>query len=387
LTDDAIAAPQVGFDRSLDARSMSIVVSTHDGRSKPVWRPWDAAAARAPRQGFIWIDVVDDDGDEIGELQRAYGLHELAVEDSMSSTQSAKIDLYPDHVFILARAASLNGDEIGYTDISIFLTDRRVITICRMETSFSETLRGSLHRIAERRIDRADQAVHEVLDRIVDGYFPVIQKIADEILLMERRLLDDSLDPDEIARIFQLRRETIHFQHVLTRMFEVCNKLANLDVPCISNDAKPYFRDVLDHVVHIDAMSTGLIDVFRTALEASNLLEQQRQSDITRQLAAWAGIIAVPSAIAGIYGMNFANLPGTQTSWGYWPILGLMVGVCSLLYWRFRRLGWLRPTRPRRAPVLMRCNPRGGFRASPGGAKSAFAQRRSSVHGSGQWAS
>src|SRR3546814_9900175 len=102
--------------------------------------------------------------------------------------------------------------------------------------------------------------------------------IADEVLLMERRLLDDSLDRDEIARIFQLRRETVHFKYVLTRMSDVCNKLASLDVPCVSNDAKPYFRDVLDHLARIDAMSAGLIDVIRAALEASSLLEQQRQS-------------------------------------------------------------------------------------------------------------
>ena len=328
---------------------MSIVASTHGGLSTPDWKAWDSADAGDPKQGFVWIDVVDDAGDEIGELQRVFGLHELAVEDSMSTFQSAKIDLYPDHVFIAAKAASLEGDEIEYTDVGIFLMERRVITVCRMETSFSKKLRDSARRIADRKVGRADYAVHEVLDRIVDGYFPVIQKIADEVLVMERCLLDDSLDRDEIARIFHLRRETIHFQHLLTRMFEVCNKLANLDMPCVSSEAKPYFRDVLDHVVHIDAMSNGLIDVFRTALEASNLLEQQRQSDITRQLAAWGGIIAVPSAIAGIYGMNFANLPATQTSWGYWPILGLMAGVCGLLYWRFRKLGWLRSLRPRRA--------------------------------------
>lgn len=365
---------------------MSIVASRHGGRAKPDWKPWDPAQAAAPAQGFIWIDVVDDDGDEIGALQRVYGLHELAVEDSMSTSQPAKIDLYPDHVFIAAKAASLMGDEIEYTDISIFLTERRVITVCRMETDFSEELRGSLHRIADRKIDRAEYAVHEVLDRIVDGYFPVIQKIADEILMMEHRLLDDSLNRDEIERIFQLRRETIHFQHVLTRMFEVCNKLANLDVPCISDDAKPYFRDVLDHVIHIDAMSTGLIDVFRTALEASNLLEQQRQSDITRQLAAWGGIIAVPSAIAGIYGMNFANLPATQISWGYWPILGLMAAVCGLLYWRFRKLGWLQPARPRRAPLIVTCHARSAFRANSS-AGSSSAERQWSQSGSRQWAS
>jgi magnesium transporter len=321
---------------------VSIVVSRHGEGSRPRWRAWDAARTEAPEHGFDWIDVVDDDGDEIGRLQHVFGLHELAVEDSMSASQPAKIEIYPDHVFVVAKAASLVGDEIEYTDISIFLSERRLITVCRMITPFNDHLRDSAHRIARRRVERAEYAVHEVLDRIVDGYFPVIQRIADEILAMERRLLDDSLDREEVARIFRLRRETIHFQHVLTRMFEVCNKLANLDVPCISSDAKPYFRDVLDHVVHIDAMSSGLIDVFRTALEASNLLEQQRQSAITRQLAAWGSIIAVPSAIAAIYGMNFPNLPGTGTSWGYWPILALMGLACALLHWRFRKLGWLK---------------------------------------------
>ena len=366
---------------------MSIVASRHGGPSKPVWRPWDPTEAGAPQQGFVWIDVVDDDGGEIGELQRLFGLHELAVEDSMSTAQPAKVELYPDHVFVAAKAASLVGDEIEYTDISIFLTERRLITVCRMDARFNEELRGSAHRIARRNVDRAEYAVHEVLDRIVDGYFPVIQRIADEILTMERRLLDDSLDRDEIARIFQLRRETIHFQHVLTRMFEVCNKLANLDVPCISSDAKPYFRDVLDHVVHIDAMSIGLIDVFRTALEASNLLEQQRQSDITRQLAAWGGIIAVPSAIAGIYGMNFANLPATQISWGYWPILAVMAGVCGLLYWRFRKLGWLKPTGPGRAALSVGSRSPGGFRANSGRADSTSAEHAWSAHRRRQWAS
>jgi magnesium transporter len=364
------------------------MVSRHGGTSKPSWEPWDPSNAGPPPHGFTWIDVVDDDGGEIGMLQRAYGLHELAVEDSMSRSQPAKVELYPDHVFVAVKAASLVGDEIEYTDISLFLTERRLITVCRMESCFNEELRGSAHRIAERKVDSAEYAVHEVLDRIVDGYFPVLQKIADEILTMERRLLDDSLGRHEIARIFRLRRETIHFQHVLTRMFDVCNKLANLDVPCISSNAKPYFRDVLDHVVHIDAMSTGLIDVIRTALEASNLLEQQRQSDITRQLAAWGSIIAVPSAIAGIYGMNFANLPGTQNSWGYWPVLALMGAVCGLLYGRFRKLGWLRPAMPRKAaPFLTRRPSPSGSTASPGYAGSGFEERQWPGQGFGGCAS
>lgn len=325
---------------------MSIVAAVYGGSAPPRWIEWDGSTMIVPEHGFVWIDVVDAEGSEIGKLQGAFGLHELAVEDSMSLSQLAKVDLYPDHVFVVAKAAELGAMEIEYTDISIFLSERRIITVCRMETIFGQRLRDRIDKIAARDVKGPEYVVHEVLDLIVDDYFPIVQMIADEVLLMERRLLDDSLDRNEIARIFQLRRETIHFQHVLTRMGDVCNKLAGLNVPCISTDAQPYFRDVLDHLARIDTMSDGLIDVIRSAMEASSLLEQQRQSAITRQLAAWAGILAIPTAISGIYGMNFVNGPNPLTGWGSLSVLGAMVAICGFLYWRFRRLGWLQSGRP-----------------------------------------
>ncbi len=324
---------------------MSVVAAIHGGQGTPTWIPWDGTTLCLPGSAFAWIDVVDAGGAEIGALQRVFGLHELAVEDSMSDAQVAKVDLYADHIFIIAKAAELGPSEIQYADVGIFLTEQRVITVCRVETTFGHRLREGIHQIKLRNVKAPEFVVHEVLDLIVDNYFPVVQMIADEILLMEKRLLCDSLGSTEIARIFQLRREAIHFQHAITRMMEVCNKLATLDVPCVSRESRPYFRDVLDNLVRVEAMSTGLIDVIRTALEASSLIEQQRQSAITRQLAAWAGILGVPTAIAGIYGMNFVNMPETRTGWGYFAALGVMGSLCILLYWRFRRLGWLRTTK------------------------------------------
>jgi magnesium transporter len=320
---------------------VSIVAAIHGADEAPRWAEWDGETPIAPERGFAWIDAVDPGEEDIGRLQRAFGLHELAVEDSMSPVQLAKVDLYADHVFVVAKAAELGESAIDYVDVSIFLSEKRVITVCRMETAFGRRLRGRIDGIAARNAKGPEYVVYEVLDLIVDDYFPIIQMIGDEVLLMEKRLLDDSLDRDEIARIFQLRRETVHFKYVLTRMSDVCNKLAGLDIPCVSNDARPYFRDVLDHLARIDAMSAGLIDVIRTALEASSLLEQQRQSAITRQLAAWAGILAVPTAITGFYGMNFIDTPQPLTSWGSGVVLGVMTAICGLLYWRFRWLGWL----------------------------------------------
>ena len=124
-------------------------------------------------------------------------------------------------------------------------------------------------------------------------------------------------------------------------MSDVCGKLSNLEVPCISVEAKPYFRDVQDRLIRLEGMVSGLIDVIRTVFETSSLLEQQRQGVNTRQLAAWAAILAVPAAMAGIYGMTLQNLPALSSPYGYAIVIGAMMAICLGLYLRFKRLRWL----------------------------------------------
>jgi magnesium transporter len=158
---------------------------------------------------------------------------------------------------------------------------------------------------------------------------------------MEQRLLDAFLRHDEIKRLFRLRHEAIRLQHVLTRMSDVCGKLSNLEVPCIGSDVRPYFRDVHDQLMRLDGMISGLVAVIRAVFEASNLLEQQRQGVITRQLASWAAILGAPTAIAGVYGMNFPNMPELQSAYGYPIVMGVMLSLCLGLYVRFKKRHWL----------------------------------------------
>ena len=158
---------------------------------------------------------------------------------------------------------------------------------------------------------------------------------------MEQQALDAFLDREAISRIFTLRRELTRFQRVLGPMGEAARKLARLDLPCIAPAARPYFSDVLDHVRRVEAMVGGLREVLASVFEFSNLLEQQRTGDITRRLAAWAAILAVPTAIAGIYGMNFEYMPELKTRYGYFIILAVIGGICVALHQRFKRVHWL----------------------------------------------
>lgn len=184
-----------------------------------------------------------------------------------------------------------------------------------------------------------DYVLHAILDYIADGYLPIVDTIEDSVLAMEQKTLDAFLGRDEITRIFTLRRELTKFQRVLGPMAEVAGKLVRLDLPCIDPEARPYFSDVLDHVRRVQVMVDGLVQIVISVFEFSNLLEQQRTGAITRQLAAWAAILAVPTATAGIYGMNFENMPELKTEYGYFVVLAVIAVICAALH--ARSSGWV----------------------------------------------
>jgi magnesium transporter len=256
----------------------------------------------------------------------------------MSPAQAPKVDVYEDQLFVVLKIARLEGDEIKYAEIDAFVGRQHIITVRHGDNAAYAHAHEKLR--SGSRV-RPDFVLHAIMDLVVNSYFPVVQMVQDEVLSMEQHLLDSFLDRDEITRLFRLKREAIHLQHVLTRMSDVCGKLTNLEVPCIGAEAKPYFRDLHDRLVRLDTMTGGLVEVIRAAFQASGLLEQQRQGVTTRQLAAWAAILGVPAAIAGVYSMSSANMAGLQGPYGYPVVVAVMLAICVALYVRFKKLRWL----------------------------------------------
>ena len=290
---------------------------------------------------FVWIGITDPTAEELRTLQQTYALHPLAVEDANKGDQISKLDIYADQLFVVARTAHLEGDEIAYGETAIFVGHSHIISVRHGSARGHATLRAQLEATPFLLMQGVDYVLHAILDFVVDGYLPMVERIEDDVLAMEQRTVDNFLEREEINRIFKLRRELIRFQRVLGPMGEVAAKLTRLDLPCIDPEARPYFSDVLDHARRVQVMVEGLREVLSSVFEFSNLLEQQRTGAITRQLAAWAAILAVPTAIAGIYGMNFENMPELQTKYGYFVVLAIITGACGLLYVRFKRVRWL----------------------------------------------
>lgn len=290
---------------------------------------------------FVWIGLEAPTSDELAKVEKAYSLHPLAVEDAMNARQQPKLEVYGEQLFVIARTAALSQGVIEYGETAIFVGRNHIISVRHGSARPHTGLRKLLESAPGQLANGVDYVLHGILDFVVDGYFPIIEELEEEALALEQRATDSFLTRPDISRLFTLRHELIRFQRVLGPMAEVCAKLVRLDLPNIDENARPYFRDVQDHVARVASRVDALQDILRSVFELSTLFEQQRQSATTRQLAAWAAILAVPTAIAGIYGMNFDNMPELRTEHGYFVVLGVIAVVCTALYFRFRRAGWL----------------------------------------------
>jgi magnesium transporter len=301
----------------------------------------EKADCAGDKSEFVWVGIANPTPDEMKSLQACYDLHPLAVEDAISGEQLPKVDVYGDQLFVVARTARLHGETIEYGETAIFVGHSHIITVRHGSERAHTRLREQLEKAPRLLMQGTDHVLHAVLDYIVDGYAPLVDDIEEEVLEMESKAADNFLDRGQVNHIFALRRELSRLKRILEPMSEVARKLGRQDLPGIEAGARPYFIDVQDHVMRVESRIEGLRDALSAVFEVSSLLEQQRVGTITKRLAAWAAILAVPTAIAGIYGMNFEYMPELHARYGYFIVLVVIVGICVWLYDRFRRTGWL----------------------------------------------
>jgi len=291
---------------------------------------------------FDWVGVAEPTPEEMELIRIQFGLHPLAVEDALNPNQLPKAEIYNKHLFIVARTAAIaDGENIAYGQTALFLGRDFVISVRIGSTRMHVELRSKLESDVEHLAEGPDYVAHAILDFIVDGYGPIMDKLDVTVQSMEERTIDAFPEPSTIRRIFRLRRQLRRFERIVGPTEAVCDRLVRHELAMIDPEARIWFRDVLDHMRRAMARANGLKDTLASIVETASLLEQHRQGEMTRQLAAWAAILAVPTAIAGIYGMNFQFMPELGWHYGYFTVLGAIAATCAGLYWRFRWIGWL----------------------------------------------
>jgi magnesium transporter len=291
---------------------------------------------------FVWIGLKEPSPEEFDSVAREFYLHELAVEDAVKAHQRPKIEEYDETLFIVLKTAKYHDDsetvEIG--EINLFLGDGFVVSVRHGEPSPLEEVR---HRLE----DRPDllrcgpgSVMHAIVDKVVDDYEPVLRGIEDDIEEVEEEVFSpERISPTE--RIYKLKREVISMHRATAPLIDPLTRLARGDSRHVHEEITEYFRDVYDHVARANDTVDGMREMLNGILDANTAQVSVRQNEDMRKITAWVAILAVPTMIAGIYGMNFEHMPELKWTFGYPAVLLVIVSTCFVLYRYFKRAGWL----------------------------------------------
>ncbi len=296
----------------------------------------DAALRRLGDDDFLWIGIGNPTADEMHRVADSLGLHPLAVEDALEAHQRPKVEKYADHTFISIRTVSYSDDDITTHEVNIFLGANYLLTV----RHGGPTLKNA-RRAAEKMIEPLSHgptaALYAVLDSIVDHYEDVAAELETDVQEVETSVFSAQRSNDS-TRIYRLKRETLEFRRAVLPLREPLHRFALGDA---SEEARPYFRDIADHLTRAAEAIDSIDHLLDNALQAHLAQLSVQQNEDMRKLTAGATIFAVPTAIAGIYGMNFEHMPELSWTFGYPLCLAVIASLCGYIYLRFKRSGWL----------------------------------------------
>ena len=300
-----------------------------------------AEIASAAGEGeFVWLGLRDPTDDELAQAERGFGLNPLAVEDARHAHQRPKLEDYDGSVFIVLRPARYvdETESVEFGEIHLFLSGPYAIAIRRGEASEL--------RPARQRLESSDLLRHgpgavawSVLDKVVDDYAPVVEGIDNDIQEVEQDIF--ARGNDSTQRIYFLKREVIEFHRAVFPLLGPLNALESGAYPQIDPELRRYLRDVADHARRVDEQVNSQRELLTSILEANLALLSVRQNEVVRTISACAALIAVPTFMASIWGMNFVDMPELDEPWGYWVALAFMALVVVGLWRFFRRIQWL----------------------------------------------
>jgi magnesium transporter len=291
---------------------------------------------------FVWLGLYEPDQATLRQVQHQCGLHDLAIEDAYEAHQRPKLEVYADSLFVVLRTAQRTAaGELEFGETHIFLGRNYIVTVRHGSLRSHVGVRQRCETTPDLLAKGPAYVLYALMDFVVDQYLPIVQRLEEQVQELEEVVLDDPLRGDATASTYRLKRDALALRRAVSPLVEVCNRLMRFDLPLIPDETRLYFRDVYDHVLRLNEAIDAQRELLTTALEAHLTLLSVAQSEHMKRITAWAAMIAVPTMIAGIYGMNFANMPELQWQYGYYLSLAVMILACAGLYVGFKRSGWL----------------------------------------------
>lgn len=290
---------------------------------------------------FVWVALRDATDDELQRMQQQFDLHDLAVEDARHGHQRPKVEEYGDMVFVVMHLLENDDGEIHRGEIAIFVGRNFVLSVRSGSERHFLGVRERAEREPELLEHGASFVFYALMDAVVDRYFPFLDEIETELEDIEGQMFEAGAARANIERLYALKRQAAVLRHAVAPLLEVAGKLHGGRVPAVCIPTQEYFRDVNDHLARINGSIDAIRDTIGTAIQVNLSMVAIEESETTKRLASWAAIFAVSTALAGIWGMNFEHMPELKWAYGYPLALGAIAASAGLLYWRFRRAGWL----------------------------------------------
>ncbi|MFV0886749.1 magnesium and cobalt transport protein CorA [Metapseudomonas otitidis] len=290
---------------------------------------------------FIWIGLHDPGPEELTTLQRQFGLHELALEDALQRHTRPKLETFGDALFLVLYSPVKVDGQLVFIETQLFAGNGYVISARYGESAPYSQVRQRCEARPLLLEHGEDFVLYALLAFVIENYRPLIDTYHADLEALELRVLECPLTQADVVHIQGLRRDLLRLRRYIGPLAEICQELQRLDFPFIDKNMRPYFRDIAIHVSRLLEDLTGLREMADHAIEIGLLLESSRQSVVQRKFAAWAAILAFPTAVAGIYGMNFQNMPELTWHYGYFGVLGFIAAGCTALFASFKRSGWL----------------------------------------------
>jgi magnesium transporter len=302
------------------------------------------AFAHCQRDGaFVWLGLYEPTEEEFDSVRREFHLHELAVEDAIKAHQRPKVELYEDTlVLVLKPVRYVDEEEVIETgEILLFAHKSFVLTVRHREASALGPVRRHLEGRPDLLAHGPGAVLYAISDRVVDDYGPAADGLGRDIDEIEEQVFATNHRENPAERIYKLEREVLEFHRAVTPLVDPIGRLAAGGFDLIHGDLQAYFRDVQDHALRITQRIDGYRDLLSSVLHANLTQVSVRQNEDMRKITAWVAILAIPTMVAGIYGMNFEHMPELKWRFGYPAVMLVVLIACVLLYRRFRRAGWL----------------------------------------------
>ena len=290
---------------------------------------------------FVWVALRDATDAELAQMQEEFGLHELAVEDARHGHQRPKLEEYGQTLFVVLQLLEADKGELHIGELAIFVGLNFVVSVRNSSMQGFLGVRERCELEPELLRHGAGFVFYALMDAVVDRYFPLLDAIETDLEDIEAQIFETGAARLNIERLYALKRRATVLRHAVAPLLEVTSKLHGGRVPAVCASTQDYFRDVHDHLVRINGTIDAVRDTIGTAIQVNLSMVAIEESETTKRLAAWAAIFGVSTALAGIWGMNFEVMPELKWKYGYPLALGAIASAASLLYWRFRRAGWL----------------------------------------------